>query len=66
MNDMLVKREINNEKFFDKSSNEMLIKAKLFVDYEMNKEESSNNYFLSNSGELEYKIIIGKIFDFSF
>ncbi len=58
--------DLNSEKFFDTGSNDLLIKEKMFIDYELDKEESYNIYFIDESGQLRYKIPKGKIFDFSF
>jgi hypothetical protein len=63
---MFFKTDLNIDKFFDKNSDQLLIREKMFINYEMDKEESSNNYYIDDSGQLRYKIIKGKIFDFSF
>jgi hypothetical protein len=62
---MSLKTDSNTDKFFGSSSDELIIKEKMFISYELEKGESSNNYFIDDSGNLRYKIIKGKIFDFS-
>jgi hypothetical protein len=60
-----LKTKLNIDQFFGNNSDELLIKEKMFISYELEKKESSNNYFIDTSGNLRYKIIKGKIFDFS-
>ena len=63
---MFNETSLNTGQFFESDSDELLINERMFIDFEMKKDESSNNYFIDNAGNLRYKIVKGKIFDFSF
>jgi hypothetical protein len=62
---MLLNTDLNNDKLFQRNSDQLLIREKMFIVYDMEKQESSNNYYIDNLGQLRYKIGKGKIFDFS-